>query len=264
MSTPVINPNTGVLGFSTGQFVTFQCSTMDGQTGTWSIVGSSPLPAGLSINATTGMISGIPTTPAVAINTVIQFNSSNGTATLPVTFGIADCGFSTDIGIEVDLDLITGALNFPTASDNKLHGKAGDYLCLLIGTKKSSVLLDLPLVGITTGIKEFETDPAQILSPDPTAFTKVGSYQRTRWRAMLYLDPAKLAAAFGDAESNATVGDGASDDKTDPSQLITAPELLCEIRLDIQQTDTTLSPSVISRRSQIFSLVVERSVTPAL
>ena len=103
MSAATINPNTSVLGFTTGQYVAYQCATTDGQTGTWSCTN---LPAGLSINATTGLITGMPTTPGV-YNTTIKFTNGNGTATLPVTFGIDDAGYVTDVGIEVNIDLLS-------------------------------------------------------------------------------------------------------------------------------------------------------------
>jgi len=254
MSAATINPNTSVLGFTSGQFVAYQCSTVDGQTGAWSCTN---LPAGLSINATIGLITGMPTTPGV-YNTTIKFTNSNGTATLPVTFGIDDAGYVTDVGIEVNIDLISGSVSFPTAADGKLHGKNGDYLPLLIGLQKSGELLDLPVTGIAFGLKEFESDARLILSNG--AFTKLGSYERTRWRTLVYLDPAKLAGALADYEATAAVGDAAATTTTDDSQLITLLSAPCEIQIELQQTDTNLTPATIHRSSQIFTLLLERAI----
>jgi hypothetical protein len=254
MAAPIINPNTSVLGFTTGQFVAYQCGTTDGQTGTWSCAN---LPDGLSINATTGLISGMPTTPGV-YNTTIKFTNVNGTATLPVTFGIDDAGYVTDVGIEVNIDLISGAVTFPTAADGKLHGKCGDYLPLLIGLQKSGELLDLPVTGIAFGLKEFESDARLILSNG--AFTKLGSYERTRWRTLVYLDTATLQGALADYEASAAVGDAASTTTTDDSQLITLLSAPCEIQIELQQTDPNLTPATIHRSSQIFTMLLERAI----
>lgn len=254
MSAPIINPNTSVLGFSSGQFVAYQCATTDGQTGTWSCVS---LPAGLSINATSGLISGMPTTPGV-YNTTIKITNANGAATLPVTFGIDDAGYVTDVGIEVNIDLISGAVSFPTSLDGKLHGKSGDYLPLLIGLQKSGELLDLPVTGIAFGLKEFESDARLILSDG--AFTKLGAYERTRWRTLVYLDPDKLQGALSDYEASAVIGGTTPTTTTDDSQLITMLAAPCEIQIEIQQTDPNLTPAIIQRSTQIFTMLLERAI----
>ena len=254
MAAPIINPNTSVLGFTTGQYVAYQCGTTDGQVGTWSCAN---LPDGLSINATTGLISGMPTTPGV-YNCVLKIHNTAGDGILPVTFGIDDAGYITDVGIEVDIDLISGAVSFPTSADGKLHGKSGDYLPLLVGLQKSGELLDLPVTGIAFGLKEFESDARLILSDG--AFTKLGSYERTRWRTLVYLDPAKLAGALADYEASATVGDAASTTTTDDSQLITLLSAPCEFQIEIQQTDTNLTPSTIHRSTQVFTILLERAI----
>lgn len=254
MAAPVINPNTSVLGFTTGQYVAYQCATTDGQTGTWSCAN---LPDGLSINASSGLITGMPTTPGV-YNTTIKFTNANGTATLAVTFGIDDAGYVTDIGIEVNIDLISGAVTFPTSPDGKLHGKSGDYLPLLVGLQKSGELLDLPVTGIAFGLKEFESDARLILSNG--SFTKLGAYERTRWRTLVYLDPDKLQGSLSDYEASAVVGDASSTSTTDDSQLITLLSAPCEIQIDLQQTDPNLTPDTIQRSSQIFTMLLERAI----
>ena len=178
---------------------------------------------------------------------------------MPVTFGIDDAGYVTDVGIEVDIDLISGAATFPTSPDGKLHGKNGDYLPLLVGLKKNGTLLDLPVIGITFGLKEFEAESLIMLS-QPWAFSKVGGYERTRWRTLVYLDPAALAAPLADYEASAAVGGAAPDDRTDASQLVTRLAAPCEIQMELQQTDSSLIPSAITRSSQIFTLLLERQL----
>ena len=254
MAAPIINPNTSVLGFTTGQFAAYQCGTTDGQTGTWSCPN---LPAGLSINTTTGLISGMPTTPGI-YNCVLKIHNTVGDGLLPVTFGIDDAGYITDVGIEVDIDLISGAVSFPTSADGRLHGKSGDYLPLLIGLQKSGELLDLPVTGIAFGLKEFESDARLILSDG--AFTKLGAYERTRWRTLAYLDPAMLQGALADYEASAAVGDAASTATTDDSQLITLLAAPCEFQIELQQTDTNLTLATIHRSSQIFTMLLERAI----
>ena len=257
MPPPIINPNTSVLGFTTTQYAVYQCATTDGQTGTWSCTG---LPPGLAIHATSGIISGLPTTPGV-YNTIIKIVNTSGTGLLPVTFGIDDMGYSTDCGIETDIDIVSGAVSFPTSPDGKLHGKDGDYLPLLIGLKKSDTLLDLPVVGIAFGLKAFESDTPLILSNG--AFSKQGAYERTRWRTLVYLDPAKLAGALSDYEATAVIGEDQASggkDTPDDSQLITRIAAPCELQITLQQTDLHLTPGVIHRSSQIFALIVERAI----
>ena len=254
MSAPIINPNTSVLGFTTGQYVAYQCATTDGQTGTWACVN---LPDGLILNATTGLISGLPTTPGI-YNCVLTITDTNGVGVLPVTFGIEDGGFSTALGIEVDIDFVSGSVTFPTSPDSKLHGKSGDYLPLLIGLKKNGILLDLPVGAIAFGLKEFESENRLILSNGN--FTKIGSYERTRFLTLVYLDPAVLAGPLANYEASAQIGDTVPTAQTDDSQLITLLLAPCEIQIAVQQTDTNLAPVTIQRSSQIFPMLLERAI----
>jgi hypothetical protein len=78
---------TGEVGLPFGFYLTAQ-----GGTGpyTWSVLGTgSALPAGLSLNATTGLISGTPTTAATTTNVVVQAKDTlAATATQAMTFTI--------------------------------------------------------------------------------------------------------------------------------------------------------------------------------
>ena len=158
----------------------------------------------------------------------------------------------------MDIDLISGAVSFPTSPDGKLHDKSGDYLPLLIGLQKSGELLDFPVTGVAFGLKEYESDARLILSDG--AFTKLGAYEHTRWRTLIYLDPALLAGALADYEASAAVGDAASTTTTDDSQLITLLAAPCEFQIEIQQTDPNLTPATIQRSTQIFTMLLERAI----
>jgi len=158
--------------------------------------------------------------------------------------------------------LITGAVTFPTSSDGKLHGKNGDYLPLLIALQKNGVSLDLPVTLISIGIKEYEADAIVELNAGG-AFTKVGAYENTRYRILFYLDPSKLAGPLSDYEGDALIGGAAAPAGTDPSQVVTQLAMPTEIRIQLTQTDTGLTPALIDRSTQIFPLIVERNVATA-
>ena len=115
------------------------------------------------------------------------------------------------------------------------------------------------MTGITFGLKEFEAESLIILS-QPWAFSKVGSYEQTRWRTLVYLDPTALAAPLADYEASAVVGGSAPDDKADASQVVTRLAAPCELQIELQQTDSNLTPSTITRSSQIFSMILEREL----
>jgi hypothetical protein len=259
MSAPVINTTTSVLGFTANTYAAYQAGTTGASVTTWACAG---LPPGLAINASSGLISGTPTTPGI-YNCLLSATNGDGTGTLAITIGIDGAsGLVADPGIEVDFDIVSGAVSFPTSPDGKLHGKSGDYLSLLIGFTKGGIGLPLPVLAISFGVKEYESDALILLSAG-AGFTAIGSYQNTRYRTLVYLDPAKLAGPFSDYESDALIGEAAAPAGTDPSQLITVLAMPAEIRVSIAQADTTLTPGTIDRSSQIFALQIERNEAPA-
>jgi len=259
MAVPAINTTTSVLGFLANQYALYQPDTVDGQTGTWSI---DNLPVGLTISATTGLISGVPTIAGIYIG-VLKIVNSNGTGILPITFGIADCGYVNDAGIEVNVDLVSGAVTFPTSLDGFLHVKEGDTIPFLLGMTKNGVVLDVPLTSVTIGIKEFETDGLIALS-NISAILQVGTYDQTRYRMYFSLTKSSaLSAALSDYEALAALGDQFPvPAATDPAALITMIPAPCEIKITILVPDPTggVDPVSIERSSQIFPMLIERSI----
>ena len=86
-----ISPTTQNLSASTGSAITpTSAFTASGLVGTVTYAVSPSLPAGLTLNASTGVISGTPTAKSSATFTITATGSTSGTATATIVFSIKD------------------------------------------------------------------------------------------------------------------------------------------------------------------------------
>lgn len=258
MAIPVLDPTTSVLGFRMFERVNFQPAASNAPTG-WTCAG---LPPGLAIDAATGLILGAATDTGVFVCPLVATNATGPSLALNLTFGIEPAGFANETAIEMDIDLPSGAVSFPTveavsqpgagtgAGGDKagpavlLRAKKGDDLPLLVGLKKNGVLLDLPVAALGLAIKQFDPDAPLIVTTGE--FTKVGAYESTRWRMLATLAPAALEGAI--SENDADTG--------------SAFVALCEVQVKIQQTDPHLPGALIRRTSQTFGIEIARDEVP--
>lgn len=94
---------------------------------------SPALPAGLTLNTSTGIISGTPTTPSAAANYVITASNPAGSTTATLTFVV-----SNPVGILAQHNRRTQGLSIPASSAvlfSRLNGKAGNVRMEIVDTK---------------------------------------------------------------------------------------------------------------------------------
>jgi len=202
MSAPVISTTTSILACVKGQAFTFQPAATGSPT-SWA-KSAGDFPTGLSLNTTTGRISGIPTVEGVFVARITATNSSGTSAALELAFGVEILPFEGDSALQIDFDLATGLLSNPrSAEDSVIFLKTGDRCVLSIGFTRDGVLQELPgLAMVTMGIKELEESPLILLNDG--AVQKVGDYDTTRYNILLdLLDPEVKAQLDGIALDNA-------------------------------------------------------------
>lgn len=196
MAVPVISTTTSILGYAQNEFWIYQPAVTTGAPITsWSWSG---LPDGMSVNTSTGRISGSATSTGVYLATVSATNSS-GTGTLIIPIGIFSAGWQQDGAILVNVDLNTGAV-LPTT----IYGKQGTTIMIDVGFTQDAGASLIPVYpnSVTLGLKELDSDTSN-LCVSSGDFEVLGSYQSTRYRILLDLTGAALSQAISNNENDA-------------------------------------------------------------
>jgi len=172
---------------------------------------ASSLPAGIAINASTGAITGTPTTAGLVSTSITATNGTGSSAPVTIVWNIqgqpVGAGIWSDL--ELDFDLTERTVSIPGVE--RLAGAPvftmarGDKVSLLVGARKFGVLRDVnpasQTVSLKVALKEFE--PELVLTLAGGAATKLGSADTTRYRIPVWLDPAAWAV-LGDYEGDAS------------------------------------------------------------
>jgi hypothetical protein len=246
MAAPQIDETTSVLAFRRGEFITYQPAALNTPTG-WT---ASALPAGLTINATTGKISGTPTEPGFYLVTLTATNV-DGSDQFIIKIGIEAVAFNADAFVEVDIEIGSGKVTNPAIADSGkpdvpvIYGKMGDWLLLSVGFTKGGVLQPLSLSQLDLALKEFE--PEVVLVITEGAFATVGSYDTQRQQIAVKLDPDALRPILSSYEADrATEFDAVAEFRWGLQHILPGDE----------------DPSILEGSSQNFVLRVTRDLAP--
>lgn len=202
MAIPVISTTTSVLGYRKGQYFEYQMAATNSPTA-WVATG---LPTGMTINSS-GKISGAATYAGVYLVRVIASNADGPSAALEIAIGIEDTNFNDGIGIEVNIDLRSGAVFVPGVTPTgqeenpaTLFLKYGDKVFLDIGFLKGEELQAMAIGLITLNIREY--DGETILIQSNGAVEIIGTTDRPRYRILVDLDVEALANALGNYQGD--------------------------------------------------------------
>lgn len=214
---PVILTTQSVLGFLQGQEWAFQPYATNSPTG-WT---SSPLPSGLTLDGTTGELSGAVSAPGVY---VIGLTASNGDgASTPVLFtvGIEASAISPGADIDAEWDIVSGVVQLQKAVPPEGVGNTAGQSYLFAAKYLSDVILNLRITkaGATLDLgdpSELKWTLSEVAGDgfvvESDGFAKTGDGSNSRYRVHMKLladllfaalsnyDPAKGFAAQGELE----------------------------------------------------------------
>lgn len=198
MPVPVIDPLTSLLAFTQGLKVNVQPSATESPT-SWACTN---LPTGLSINTTTGLISGVPSEPWLG-KSVLTATNGSGTST-PVTLDVAVTAndkYDTVAAVEIDIDVETKVVWCPSVTNGTppIFAARGDKVMVSIGLRKQGLLQDLNLNFIKAYVKEFDDDGEDYAVNDGTV-EKIGSGIQTRYLILLDFTGAEFASLLAEYE----------------------------------------------------------------
>jgi hypothetical protein len=239
MPIPVIDPATSVQSYRVGERVYLQLNASEAPTA-WTATG---FPAGLSFDTAVGLFSGFPTVPGTGNMRVQCLNATGSSLEVVIAWGVEIADYTHDDSVDVDIDIgNNGAVSFPGGIDGLGFGKLGDTVVLMVGFKKYGTLLDLPILLLRMGFKEFDDGNTLWLSDGD--FTKVGIYESTRYRIVATIDRASFAGTVA----------GYSEDKK------TILDALAEFEWMLTNLDAGLLPAILRRSSQGFTFNVGKDL----
>jgi len=196
MPAPVISASSSILGFRRNEPFEFQPAATNSPT-VWAAIG---LPAGVSINAGTGKISGAASLAGVYVVTVTATNAEPSTGSREFVIGInsevAPTAASGDTSAEWDLDVVTRELSRVGASSSVTgalaHWKKDDIFLLRVRFRKNGALVDPDPTALKLVLKEYNDEPAIALG---STFVKTGVGDAAYFDILINLtgDPVKAA-----------------------------------------------------------------------
>jgi len=244
MAIPVISTTTSVLGYRKGQYFEYQMQATNAPT-SWAASG---LPSGMSIS-NAGLVSGAATAAGVYLVKVIATNGDGASAPLEVAMGIEDTNFNDGIGIEVNIDLRSGAVSVPgiTPTDTNpavLFLKHGDKVFLDVGFLKGEELQTMAMASIVMNIREFDGETALVQSNGGIEI--IGTSDRPRYRILVDLSTPELLNALGSYQGDYQ----------------TTFDAIAEIEWRVDYLEPGALSDEIIRSSKTFRIALDRDLVP--
>lgn len=244
MAIPVISTTTSVLGYRKGQYFEYQMQATNAPT-SWTANG---LPSGMSIS-NAGLVSGAATAAGVYLVKIIATNGDGPSAPLEVAMGIEDTNFNDGIGIEVNIDLRSGAVSVPgiTPADGNaaiMFLKHGDKVFLDVGFLKGEELQTMAMASIVMNIREFDGETALVQSNGGIEI--IGSSDRPRYRILVDLSTPELLNALGSYQGDYQ----------------TTFDAIAEIEWRVDYLEPGALSDEVIRSSKTFRIALDRDLVP--
>ena len=201
MAIPVINPATSILEARQWQAWAFQPSALPSAT-YWN---ASTIPAGMTFDTGTGLLSGACELPGVYNVTVRAGNSDGVSDAIQLTIGIESSSYlapsgERDIWIDLQTGLV-GVSDKPTTAglaQPLISVKSNDDLFLRIRFVKGGVIADLDLDELAIAIKEDDSEAILVTSG---TFEKDGTGEGASYLLRATLTSASLDGVLSDHEA---------------------------------------------------------------
>jgi hypothetical protein len=244
MAIPVISTTTSVLGYRKGQYFEYQMQATNTPT-SWTASG---LPSGMSIS-NAGRVSGAATAAGVYLVKVIATNGDGPSAPLEVAMGIEDTNFNDGIGIEVNIDLRSGAVSVPgitpaDAGSAVMFLKHGDKVFLDVGFLKGEELQTMAMASIVMNIREFDGETALVQSNGGIEI--IGTSDRPRYRILVDLATPELLNALGNYQGDYQ----------------TTFDAIAEIEWRVDYLEPGALADEVIRSSKTFRIALDRDLVP--
>ena len=210
MPAPIIDPTTSLLAMERGKYYRFQPSVAIGSDAatSWSVRGT--LPTGITLNTSTGAISGTPDRESEGSLWVVQLiatNASGSSTPVRIIFGVEYAVVEPDGALHAVIDLDTNAICFrgqdQETPDHRqiVHVCAGDAFPLTVTYARRKTVIDLPVTEIRVTVREEDTESGISIVPSGDEVpVKEGDGDTARYTIWLTLTDAMISNLIQDRE----------------------------------------------------------------
>lgn len=203
MPVPIISENSGLFLLTKDLPISpYQPFATDSPT-SWA---ATNLPTGLSINTTTGEITGTPTTAQTRTVALTATNGSGASAPLTFVMKVVESGIADEGLIDLNVDLQTGLVTNPAMAADvpQSYGKDGNVLGFAIGFVRDSALRSLDISNIKVSLRDtYDDAPVTLFNGAPAAPLNALA---PRYRVKFDLTPAAIVNALTEHESDGDIG----------------------------------------------------------
>jgi hypothetical protein len=165
--------------------------------------------------------------------------------------GIEDTNFNDGIGIEVNIDLRSGAVSVPGITPSSLPAsqavmflKYGDKVFLDIGFLKGEELQTMAMASIVMNVREFDGETALVQSNGGLEI--IGTSDRPRYRILVDLDTPELLNALGNYQNDYQ----------------TTFDAIAEIEWRVDYLEPGALADEVIRSSKTFRIAIDRDLVP--
>lgn len=254
MPVPVIDTKTSVLALTEGREYSIQFTATETPT-SWAIT-DGELPSGLSLDTTTGLVTGTPDLDTAGSVYKIHLKATNGSGDsaedLVVVIGVEYARFEQGAAVELDVSLRTGTVTMPNVEDYDedtsaqiVHAKSGDIFPITARFVKDGLGNDLDIYNLTVTAKEFESESTSFTVSNGV-WQKLSSGDASRYQVIIDLTATELEDVLSNGENS--------------RDFDTAVDFSCEIEAEYWQDVGTGTPAANIRTSRNFILRVHRDI----
>ena len=197
MSVPLLSPVTSIHSIPIGTAWYFQPALSAGSPAatSWTATG---LPPGLTLNPTSGLISGVANAEGVFTVRLRASNATGASAWLVFPMGVRATGQEAGAAKRVNINVQSGAVYSPD-TNVIFRVKSGDLMPVAVGFEDDGKLLDIPMLSlINFALKETDDEP--VIPLNDGLFRKIGAGIYTRYVTFLDLRSQALRNALSNWE----------------------------------------------------------------
>ncbi len=251
---PVIDPTQSILGYLQYQTWAFQPAATNTPT-SWSCT---TLPAGLSFNGTTGLISGSVAVPGVYDFNLRAINADGPSTPVAFCFAIEATGGSSGTDLDLEWDITTRQVRIAGAVNDAADAAAPlfrvrmpDEMIASVRLVKNGVTVDVAATSVTMGATDDAEDAVLVTSG---AHHKAGSGDATRYRVPVSFTTPALKGVL---EDTAPAADGPLKGVIQRQKVM----LLCDLKVVFPNPDAgTFGPANIRLGSDTFLVEATKSI----